>query len=646
MDDSSEHSPGKAASVVIAGMHYSGAAVAASLLRAAGLGLSPDSPEAGDAPSGSCEDPEVVELQREMLFACTVAESGWRDWGWTESQRLDFSQLPSFRPRAEALVRRLQAASGGRPWGWTDPRTTLLLAFWDEIVPDARYVFVYRAVWEVAPAIAALRRPPFLEAPGFVPRIWRYYNRQLLDFYRRHRDRCLLLEAGAVRSRPREALALVRSKLGVDLAEAPDGVAALSDPRGPGGRDDPAAAGLAPDSGASTGGLWRLSSRLYPREAQLWSELEQTADLAAEREADAAPAAGVAGAAGDEPTFAVVVPCFNQGEYLLAAVASAEDSEGAPLELVIVDDGSTDPFTVEVLGRLRGAGYQVIEQRNHGLSAARNAGVGAARGRYVLPLDADNCIRPSYLRRAAEIMDAAPDVGVVYGDAALSGRRSGLWRMPDFDLDEMATGNRVDACGIYRREVWRQCGGYDEDVELGWEDWDFWLSAAEHGWRFVHVPEVMFDYRVAGDSPSASGARQEHRRQMLELIVAKHPAVFQPRLPRMFAEKDAHWLQAEARAAQLERTRDELSAGLEAAGRDLQGTREELHAVRAELAATRDALEAARSTLDATGRELVAVHAELGRFRQRVDFMAGTRAWRLRSGLLRLRQALGPRRPA
>jgi len=634
MANSPDHPPNEVGCVVIAGMHHSGTSTLAALLRTAGVSLGEASPPAdGYGGAGDGADREFLELQREMLLACTVAESGWRDWGWTESQRLDFSRLPSFRPRAEALVRSRRAA--GRPWGWTDPRTTILLAFWDEILPDARYLFTYRSPWEVAAAVAALHRPPFVDAPGFVPRIWCFYNRQLLEFYRRHRDRCLLLEAGAVLSRPDEVLALARSKLGLGLGQRQGGAA--------GGRHGAAGPGSPGDGSAASASVHHLSARLYPREAQLWSELEQAADLAAGREtrqapqAMTAPAAVAAPSPADHPTFTVVIPCFNQGEFVLAAVASVEASEGVSRELIVVNDGSTDLFTIDVLERLRGAGYRIIDQPNRGLSAARNTGVDAARGRYILPLDADNRIRSSYLRRAAEILDAAPDVGVVYGDAALSGERSGLWRMPEFNLDEMATGNRIDACGAFRRELWQQCGGYDEDVELGWEDWDFWLSAAEKDWRFVHVNEVMFDYRLQSESISASGARQEYRRLMLEFVIAKHPAIFQPRLPKMFADKDAHWLQAEARAALLERGRDELQASLEAAGRDLHGARQERDAARAETETLRAEAQAARSALDAA-------RSELRSFRQHVEFMTGTRAWRLRSGLLRLRRALGPRR--
>jgi glycosyltransferase involved in cell wall biosynthesis len=618
------YGPNEASCLIITGMHRSGTSILASFLRAAGVDLGESSlPADGASPLGSCgdrDDIKVRELQREMLVACTMAEGGWRDWGWTETQRLDFSQLTSFRPEAEALVRRRNGAT--RPWGWNDPGTTILLDFWDEILSDARYIFIYRPAWEVATSLAALHRSPFLEHPEFVPRIWRFYNRHLLDFYRRHQDRCLLVELESLLSRPREVLARIRSKLGLHLEEPQDGAAIL---RRACGEESLGATG-------STASLRRLSAKLYPSEAQLWGELERVADLPAGRDLAAEPAAelfGTSSSAQDRPTFTVVIPCFNQGEFVLAAVASGEASSGVDGELVIVNDGSTDPFTIEILERLRAAGYRILDQPNRGLSAARNAGIRASQGRYILALDADNRIRPAYLRRAAEILDAAPEVGVVYGDIALFGARSGPWRVPEFNLNELAAGNRIDAGAVFRREVWEQCGGYDEDMKVGWEDWDFWLSVAETGWKFAYVPEMLFEYRVQSNSLSSGLSKPENRRRALEFITTKHATIFQPRLPKMFAEKDAHWLQAEERATLLDRSLEEVRGDLETARRDLQ--------------AIRDDLQSTRSELDAARSELRATRSELFRFVERIEFMTGTRAWRLRAGLLRLRAAFGLR---
>lgn len=201
------------------------------------------------------------------------------------------------------------------------------------------------------------------------------------------------------------------------------------------------------------------------------------------------------------PTISVVVPCYNHGEFLPEAVASVTSMHRDDVELIIVDDGSTDARTCKEVDMLRAQGHHVIRQDNRGLAAARNAGVRASLAPYLLPLDADNRLRPGYVENAIRIMNAEPQVGVVYGDAEYMGIRTGRWRVGRFDSDRLLHCNYIDACAAYRRAVWEQNGGYDGTMPAqGMEDWDFWLGALEHGWRFAYVPEVLFEYRVAEES--------------------------------------------------------------------------------------------------------------------------------------------------
>ncbi len=138
-----------------------------------------------------------------------------------------------------------------------------------------------------------------------------------------------------------------------------------------------------------------------------------------------------------------------------------------------------------------------MRQPNRGVSAARNAGIRSATGRYILPVDSDNRIREPYLADAVRLLDADKSVGVVYGDAEYCGDRRGRWRVDEFSLARLILHNYIDSCALFRREMWDELGGYDERMPyFGWEDWDLWLRAALRGWRFVHLPEVAFDYRV------------------------------------------------------------------------------------------------------------------------------------------------------
>jgi len=198
------------------------------------------------------------------------------------------------------------------------------------------------------------------------------------------------------------------------------------------------------------------------------------------------------------PRLSVVVTCYNLGAYLEEALESvAFHFTKEQVEVIVVDDGSTDPMTVAVLDRLDTQRYRVIRQANMGLAKARNNGIRASRGSYIIPMDADNRLRRTMIDTTIAVLDVEPAVDVVYGDAEYFGGRTGRWRLGDHDLSQLLERNRVDACAGFRRSLWERLGGYDEHMPvMGYEDWDLWLRATVIGAHFHHVEEVFFDYRV------------------------------------------------------------------------------------------------------------------------------------------------------
>jgi glycosyltransferase involved in cell wall biosynthesis len=251
----------------------------------------------------------------------------------------------------------------------------------------------------------------------------------------------------------------------------------------------------------------------------------------------------------------VVVPCYNHGGFLREAIESAEKSHGVRFEIVVVDDGSTDEATLGVMAELRRDGYQVIRHdENRGVSAARNTGIARARGRYVLPLDADNRIRPDYLRLGTSILDRTPTVGVVYGDIEYFGEATGRNVTLEFSLERLMIDNIVDNCAVFRRVIWEECGGYDTEMpdRLGYEDWDLWLQAAKRGWQFVRIPEVMLDYRVRSDSMVRMCRIPTNHRRLVGYLAIKHRDFYAAHLPEILAMA--------RRTVHLEATLDKMKA--------------------------------------------------------------------------------------
>ena len=220
----------------------------------------------------------------------------------------------------------------------------------------------------------------------------------------------------------------------------------------------------------------------------------------------------------------VVIPCFNHGEFLPEAVRSATVVERNDTELIVVDDGSTDERTRQEMDVLSAQGTKVIRQTNKGLAAARNAGILAARGEYLFPLDADDRLRPGWIHDGIRILESNPQVGVVYGDAQCFGTRSDRWTTGPFNRDRLLQWNYIHASALYRRSVWEQNGGYDCRMLQGYEDWDFWLGALEHGWQFAYMREVFFDYRQAEIS-MVTRAR-EFESQIEAFVASKHGLLY------------------------------------------------------------------------------------------------------------------------
>jgi len=221
----------------------------------------------------------------------------------------------------------------------------------------------------------------------------------------------------------------------------------------------------------------------------------------------------------------IVIPCFNHGEFLPEAVASVTTIKRNDIELIVVDDGSTDERTCEQMDELTARGINVVRQENKGLAAARNAGILVSEGQYILPLDADNRLRPGYIEHGIRILDSNPQIGVVYGDAEYIGIRKGRWHVGPFDRDRLLKANYIDACAAYRRSIWEQNRGYDGTMPVqGAEDWDFWLCALEHDWQFAYVPEILFDYRVAEQSMLIRLRKFE--RELEDFLATKHGLLY------------------------------------------------------------------------------------------------------------------------
>jgi glycosyltransferase involved in cell wall biosynthesis len=204
------------------------------------------------------------------------------------------------------------------------------------------------------------------------------------------------------------------------------------------------------------------------------------------------------------PAVSIVVPCYNGGRFLDELMRSLTQQTFRDFEIVIVDDGSHDAETLHKLSALDRFA-RVIRQQNAGPSAARNAGIRAARADILFMLDCDDTIEPDYLAATVPLLQASPpDVGMVFSDVRLAGAESGI-STRYFNRFDLLFTNTLSAGLVMRREAWRAAGGYDEAMRDGYEDWDFSLRLARAGYRGRRVARPLYVYRIANvAAPSRS----------------------------------------------------------------------------------------------------------------------------------------------
>ena len=195
------------------------------------------------------------------------------------------------------------------------------------------------------------------------------------------------------------------------------------------------------------------------------------------------------------PLVSIVVPCFNAGDTLPETLESARAVDYPAVEIIVCDDGSTDPLTLQVLADLEDD-VRVVRQENAGLPAARNAAIAAARGTYVFPLDADDKIHQDYARAAVEVFEADPQIGIVHARVLRFGDAQGEVGYDDFSIGKLLNHNMIHQLSWFRRADWEALGGYDEKLRDGREDHEFWIRIVSTGRTVVKLDELYSIYRI------------------------------------------------------------------------------------------------------------------------------------------------------
>lgn len=227
------------------------------------------------------------------------------------------------------------------------------------------------------------------------------------------------------------------------------------------------------------------------------------------------------------PLVSIIIPCYNYAHYLGEAIESALAQTYSPIEVIVVDDGSTDE-TRSVAARYP---VQLITQPNQGLSASTNNGIRASQGEFVVRLDADDVLYPTFVEETIAALQRDSMAPLAHTDAEYFGTRTGRVPFVPFDVDAIAQGAMVTCTSLFRRSAWETVDGLDERMTLC-EDWDLWLTFAERNMRGIMVRNVLWGYRQHGASMvnrkilTLDGLRREYA--LMCQLHDRHPTVFSP----------------------------------------------------------------------------------------------------------------------
>ena len=226
-----------------------------------------------------------------------------------------------------------------------------------------------------------------------------------------------------------------------------------------------------------------------------------------------------------KPLVSVIVPLYNAAPFIGEALESVLASTYRPIEVVVVNDGSTDNSLEVAKGFAKDhPEIRVFSQANAGVSAARNHAIREAKGVYILPLDADDTISPNYISHAVETISADPSIRIVGCRAVFFGAKEGEWKLPNYSPELLARKNMIHISSLFRKADWQCVGGFCEE-EIYREDWDFWLSLMELGGTYIRLDEIGLNYRVLPHSRRRNAKLQ--KRTIVDAINRRHPAYMQ-----------------------------------------------------------------------------------------------------------------------
>ncbi|MBL7740063.1 MAG: glycosyltransferase family 2 protein [Chitinophagaceae bacterium] len=225
------------------------------------------------------------------------------------------------------------------------------------------------------------------------------------------------------------------------------------------------------------------------------------------------------------PLVSVIIPCYNDGQYLDESVGSVKQQTFGDTEIIIVNDGSTDAATIQKLGSFNDPQITVLHKENGHLSSARNHGIRHAKGEIIVTLDADDRFEPAFIKQGVTVLKQDASVGAVTCYLKGYGLKKFSWKPLGGDIKNFLFRQESCASAMFRKECWEKTGGYDEQMKSGYEDWEFWIRLTAAGWKVHVLKDYLLHYRVTEKSMLLTQS-EPRREAIVNYIMEKHKGLY------------------------------------------------------------------------------------------------------------------------
>jgi len=205
-----------------------------------------------------------------------------------------------------------------------------------------------------------------------------------------------------------------------------------------------------------------------------------------------------------ETKVSVIIPCYNNKATIIETLNSVFNQTYKNIEIILVDDGSTEDIENEVASHIVSNELLFFQQKNQGVSHARNFGASKSTGEYLIFLDADDIIDETYIEKCLKEFENNSNVKIVYSQAKLFGREDKIWEIDNYkNFKSFLIGNCIFVSAMLRKRDFDKVGGFDCNLNF-YEDWDLWVSILKDGGEVAQIKEYLFYYRTHENLSSAS----------------------------------------------------------------------------------------------------------------------------------------------